>query len=84
MVRIIGIGNPLRGDDGVGVVVAECLQQRNLPGGVEVLDGGLGGLTLIDYFEDVARVILVDAADVGAAPGSIEVIDPIWAERDRP
>jgi len=69
--RIIGIGNPLCGDDGIGVAVVERLLQAALPEGVEVIDGGLGGLSLIDYFEDVPHVILVDAVDFAASPGEI-------------
>ena len=73
--RIIGIGSPLRGDDGVGVVLAERLAQSPLPGHVEVIDGGLGGLALLDAFETVERVILLDAADFGARPGSTALLD---------
>jgi len=69
--RIIGIGNPLCGDDGIGVAVVERMQQAGLPAGVEAIDGGLGGLSLIDYFEDVPHVILVDAVDFAAPPGEI-------------
>ena len=73
--RVIGIGNPLRGDDGVGVALVARLREAGVPDGVDLLDGGLGGLALLDDFEDVARVILVDAADFGGAPGDVAVID---------
>jgi hydrogenase maturation protease len=66
---IIGLGNPLRGDDGVGVRVAEMLAARALPPGVEVIDGGTLGLGLVNLLEERRRVILVDAANVGQAPG---------------
>jgi len=68
-VCIIGLGNPLRSDDGVGVRVAEMLSAQPLPDGVEVLDGGTQGLGLVNLLEGRQRVILIDAADVGKPPG---------------
>ncbi|WP_432822275.1 hydrogenase maturation protease [Trichloromonas sp.] len=69
--RIIGIGNPLMGDDGIGIAAVERLRLLELPAGVEVIDGGTGGLTLLALMEGAQRVILVDAVDMGRAPGSI-------------
>jgi hydrogenase maturation protease len=66
---IIGLGNPLRGDDGVGVRVAQVLAKRVLPGGVEVVDGGTQGLALVNLMEGWPCVIVVDAANVGREPG---------------
>jgi hydrogenase maturation protease len=66
---IVGLGNPLRGDDGVGVRVARALAEQELPGDVEVLDGGTLGLGLVPLMEGRRRVIVVDAADVGRTPG---------------
>ncbi len=66
---IIGLGSPLRGDDGVGVRVIEDLAERTLPDGVEVVDGGAQGLGLVSLMEGRRRVVFVDAADVGQAPG---------------
>jgi hydrogenase maturation protease len=66
---IIGLGNLLRGDDGVGVRVAQALAARALPPGVEVVDGGTQGLGIVNLMEGRRRVIVVDAADVGRPPG---------------
>jgi hydrogenase maturation protease len=66
---IIGLGNPLRGDDGVGVRVAQALAAQALPSSVEVMDGGTQGLGIVSLLEGRQRVIVVDAADVGRAPG---------------
>jgi hydrogenase maturation protease len=66
---VVGLGNPLRGDDGVGVRVAQALAEQDLPGDVEVLDGGTLGLGLVPLMEGRQRVIVVDAADVGRTPG---------------
>ncbi len=75
---IIGLGNPLRGDDGVGVRLAQMLANRALPDGVEVLDGGTQGLGIVNLMEGRQRVILVDAAEIGRAPG--EFVRFEWGE----
>ena len=66
---IIGLGNPLRGDDGVGVRVAQALVEQALPDGVEVVDGGTQGLGLVSLLAGQQRVILVDATEMGKSPG---------------
>ena len=66
---IIGLGNPLRGDDGVGVRVAQVLAMKDLPSGVEVVDGGTQGLGIVHLMEGHQRAVLVDAAEIGEAPG---------------
>ena len=66
---ILGLGNPLRADDGLGPRVVTELNRRGLPDGVAALDGGTGGLDLLRYLEEWKRVVIVDAADVGQEPG---------------
>jgi hydrogenase maturation protease len=66
---VLGLGNPLRGDDGVGVHVARRLIEGYLPDGVEVVDGGTQGLGLVSLLEGRRRAIVVDAADIGRLPG---------------
>ncbi|MGD2142978.1 MAG: hydrogenase maturation protease [Anaerolineae bacterium] len=66
---ILGLGNPLRGDDGVGPRVVEELNRRGLPDGVIAVDGGTGGLDLFRLLERRKRVVIVDAADLGREPG---------------
>jgi hydrogenase maturation protease len=66
---IVGLGNPLRGDDGVGARVVQVLATEELPDGVEVVDGGTQGLGLVSLMEGWPRVIVVDAANVGKAHG---------------
>lgn len=66
---ILGLGNPLRGDDGVGARIVEELTRRDLPKEVTALDGGTGGLDLLRLLERWERVVIVDAADVGREPG---------------
>ncbi len=73
---ILGLGNPLRGDDGLGARVVEALASETLPPGVEVLDAGTPGVGLLNLIEGRRRVILVDAADMGRVPGSIARFRP--------
>lgn len=67
---VIGLGNLLRGDDGVGVRLAQMLAKESWPDDVEMVDGGTPGLGLIPLLEGRQRVILVDAADIGQPPGT--------------
>jgi hydrogenase maturation protease len=69
---ILGVGNPLLGDDAVGIFAVQALQQRDdLPPYVTVIDGGTDGLGLIPVMEPYRRVILVDAVPMGLEPGTI-------------
>lgn len=78
-ILILGIGNYLMGDEGIGVHVAEALLKRPLPAHVDVLDGGTGGFHLLEYFELYKTVILVDAT-LGDYPlGTIRLIKPKFA-----
>jgi len=73
---VLGLGNPLRGDDGVGARVVEALTRRGLPQGVTAIDGGTGGLDLLRVLERWKRVVIVDAADVGREPGQFVRFTP--------
>ena len=73
---IVGLGNPLRGDDGIGVRVIQTLVAEALPEGVEVVEGGTQGLGLVSLMEGWRRVILVDAANVGQPPGGFVRFTP--------
>jgi len=69
---ILGLGNLLCSDDGVGVVATQMIAEtRNVPEGVQVLDGGTLGLALLPYFEDAEQAILVDAIETDAPPGTL-------------
>jgi len=70
-ILVLGLGNPLRGDDGVGVRVVEELQRQTLPADVEVLDAGTPGVGLIHLLEGRARAVIVDAAEMGRPPGEV-------------
>lgn len=75
-VLILGLGNPLLGDEGIGARVVEELQGLELPDGVTVIEGGTSGLGLIGLMEGYRRVIIVDAADMGQPPGQVVRFTP--------
>ena len=71
-IKIIGLGSPLRGDDGLGVTAIERLAESDdLPSEVELVDGGLCGLGLLDLIEGTDVVILIDAIQSDEPPGTI-------------
>lgn len=76
---IMGVGNYLMGDEGVGVHAAQKLLSSGLPDYVDVVDGGTGGFHLLEYFEKYRRVILVDATLDGRPAGTIRLIQPKFA-----
>jgi hydrogenase maturation protease len=78
-ILILGIGNYLMADEGIGVHFAQRLSETELPPGVDVLDGGTGGFHLLEYFERYARVIIIDATLDGRPPGTIRLIKPRFA-----
>lgn len=68
---ILGIGNILLSDEGIGVRVIEYLQTQPLPADVELVDGGTAGADLIDILADRKTVIIVDAVRSDHPPGTI-------------
>ncbi|MGP8253846.1 MAG: hydrogenase maturation protease [Terracidiphilus sp.] len=80
---ILGLGNVLMGDEGVGVYVARALSNEPLPAEVECLDGGTGGFTLLEPLENADRIILIDAANDGNPIGTVTRTTPRFS-RDYP
>ncbi len=70
-ILVLGIGNPLLGDDGFGVEVVRRLGERNGPPTAEYLDGGTAGLGLLPHLEGRSHVLVVDAIDCGGRPGEV-------------
>lgn len=69
---VLGIGNLVMSDDGVGVRVVQLLAERfRFPNGVTVLDGGTLGLDLLPKLEGVKRLLIVDAVETGSASGTL-------------
>lgn len=76
---ILGIGNYLMGDEGIGVHIANQLESQVLPDGVDILDGGTGGFHLLEYFEQYSHIILIDATLDRNPVGTIRLIKPKFA-----
>ena len=74
-VVILGVGNLLLSDEGVGVHVANRFKEMDLPAGVEVIEGGTDGFRLMNVITDADRLIVVDAVKGGSPPGSIYRFD---------
>jgi hydrogenase maturation protease len=70
-ILVLGIGNTMLKDEGIGVRVAEKMMEMSLPPEVEVMDGGIKGLDLLYYIEGRKKVIVVDAVKAGAPPGTL-------------
>ena len=74
-ILILGIGNILLRDEGIGVRIAEELKKLKLPDSVEVVDGGTLGLSLLNFFENYEKVVIIDAVKGGKEPGTIYRFD---------
>jgi hydrogenase maturation protease len=68
---VIGVGNTILSDDGVGVHAVRLLQDDpRVPAGVTILDGGTLGLELLPYASDASWLLFLDAVNSGSAPGT--------------
>ncbi len=70
-VLILGVGNILMRDEGVGVRVIEAMGERPIPPGVELFDGATAGIDLLDALADRRKVIVIDAMDGHCEPGTV-------------
>ena len=70
-ILILGIGNILLRDEGIGVRVIEALKKLQLPENVELVDGGTAGADLLDIISNRSRVIIIDAIEGDYSTGSI-------------
>lgn len=78
MIRVVGFGNDLHGDDGFGPAVIAALDSAPLPPGTEARLGGVPGLGAVALFEGCETVVVVDALDDGGPAGELG-----WADPDR-
>lgn len=73
---VIGLGNPIMGDDGLGLAALERLEREwRLPAGVRAVDGGTWGMRLLPLIEDGGAVLLLDAIDAGRTAGALIVLE---------
>ncbi len=79
-ILILGIGNYLMGDEGVGVHFIKNLDTSRFPDNISFIDGGTGGFTLIPYFESHKVVILVDATMDKKKTGTVTLLKPKFSQ----
>lgn len=75
MLKVIGIGNRLRGDDGVGPAVIEILEEQNRLLPFMLIDAGADAFTLLDHLIGSNPLLIVDCARMGRKPGDVCLFD---------
>ena len=78
-ILILGIGNLLMGDEGVGVHTIKALEGKSFPDDVDILDGGTGGFHLMAYFQEYENIIMIDATMDKKPAGTVSIIEPKFA-----
>jgi hydrogenase maturation protease len=77
---VMGVGNLLLGDEGVGIHIVRRLAERgDLPPELTVVDGGTGGFHLLSYLSDFDRVVMIDATMDGQPEGTVSILEPRYA-----
>jgi len=80
---VLGLGNILLSDEGVGVHITEQLQKQHLPGNVEVIDGGTAALDVLLLQQGPYKLVVIDAIRAGNKPGTIYKIRLKGQQKDR-
>ncbi len=75
-ILVLGVGNILLSDEGVGVHVLRRIERASLPANVRCLDGGTGSFQLLGPLQRAGRVVLIDAAVDGHPPGTLRCLAP--------
>lgn len=82
---LLGLGSPIMGDDGLGLVALERLRERWTLDDVELVDGGTWGMSLVPVIQDAERMLVVDAIAAHQPPGTLVVLEkerlPIYLTR---
>ena len=73
---VIGIGNILMQDDGIGVHIISLLKSNSISSNIELIDGGTSTLDMLCYFTDYKKVVVIDSLKAGYLPGTIYKITP--------
>ncbi len=82
-VAVVGLGNLILSDEGVGVhVIRRLAEAYGFPDDVALIDGGTSAIDLLDQLIDAEHIIFIDAAQTGGPPGSIVALEgarlPVW------
>lgn len=72
---VIGLGNTLRRDDGIGIVILESLLNSCRREGIDYLNFGIASFDLIHKLQEYDTVLLIDGIDAGLAPGQLKIFE---------
>lgn len=86
-IGIIGLGNLLRQDDGIGINLIEKLirKKNSFAKNIEFIDGGIGGISLVHLFAKFDIVLLIDAIDFNGKPGDFKffkIDDKVYSDKN--
>jgi len=79
-ILVLGIGNTLLGDEGVGVHAVRMLEDFEMPHNVTLLDGGTAGFDLMSWLQDHEKVIILDATMNDTPAGTIDLLYPKFSK----
>jgi hydrogenase maturation protease len=78
-ILILGVGNILMGDEGIGIHSIKELEKKSFPGNVTLLDGGTGGFHLLNYLQEYEIIVMIDATMDNKPEGTVSIIEPRFA-----
>ena len=81
MLKVIGLGNILKGDDGIGPVIIEELEKSELSVPIQLCDAGSDAFTILDHLLGSEPVLIIDCARMGKDPGTVQKIKTEDIER---
>jgi hydrogenase maturation protease len=81
-IAIIGVGNYLMGDEGVGIHVTQRLRKEFMRDDCDIIDAGVPSMALLHMMEGRNLVIIIDCADFGGTPGEIKSFRPEQVKRE--
>ena len=73
---VLGVGNILLKDEGVGVHAVQALESHEWPEGVVLVDGGTAGIDLLPYLDYAPKIVVIDAIKTDSEPGAIFRVTP--------
>lgn len=79
---VLGVGNTLKGDDGIGVVLLNRLRESDLPGEVEFYEVGTSGMNILHHLKDLDAAIIIDAIRSKGEPGDSVFFSPDDVDND--
>ena len=74
MLKVIGLGNILRGDDGIGAVIIKTLEKRKISEPIQLCDAGSDAFAVLDHLLGLDPVLIIDCAKMGEIPGTVKRI----------